>query len=358
MTAPAPQRQSAQEVQVAQETVTDIAAWDRYVLAHPRGTFFHRAGWLAVAREAYDYEPLFLVARRAGAIVGVLPLIDVRAPLLGRSLISTAFTVGGGPLADDADVTSALLDAASEVGVERNARYIECRSDFDAGPDWLEKPSTSSSFTLPVIADEIDALTSVPKRRRADLRKAINSAIQGAISVRHDGDPALFYKFYASSMRRLGTPVYPKKFMQALVENFASDLTISIAESHGTPVGALLSFHHGSTILPYYVGAAEQSRSSFAFDYLYWRITRLAAARGYAMVDFGRSRNDSGPYVYKKLWGMKPQPLTYRIKLIGAADMPDINARNPKFEMLSQAWRRLPLAAANVLGPIIARNFP
>ena len=358
MTATAPKQQTVQDLQVCCETSTDQAEWDRYVCAHPRGAFFHRAGWLAVAREAYDYESLFLVARRAGAIVGVLPLIDVRAPLLGRSLISTAFTVGGGPLADDDHALTALLDAACEIGVARNARYIECRSDFDAGPDWRAKPSTSSGFTLPVIADEIDALTSIPKRRRADLRKAINSAIQGALRVRHDGDPELFYKFYASSMHRLGTPVYPKKFIYSLVENFTSDLTISIAEIHGAPVGALLSFHHGSTILPYYVGAAEQARSAFAFDYIYWRLTRLAAERGYAKIDFGRSRNDSGPYIYKKLWGMEPEPLTYRIKLIGAVDMPDVNAKNPKFEMLSQAWRRLPLAAANAIGPIIARNFP
>ena len=65
---------------------------------------FHDLRWSDAVRTGYGYASRHLVAERAGAIAGVLPLTFVSSPLLGRSLISAAFSVGGGILADDDDV--------------------------------------------------------------------------------------------------------------------------------------------------------------------------------------------------------------------------------------------------------------
>ena len=37
--------------------------------------------------------------------------------------------------------------------------------------------------------------------------------------------------------------------------------------------------------------------------------------------------------------------------------MPDLNPLNPKFRALASLWKRLPLAAATRLGPIIVRGI-
>lgn len=34
----------------------DYAAWDEYVLAHPEGTFFHRAGWRDVITRSFGHR--------------------------------------------------------------------------------------------------------------------------------------------------------------------------------------------------------------------------------------------------------------------------------------------------------------
>ncbi len=348
----------APSMAVACDASTDRAEWDAYVRAHREATFFHLSGWCEAARAAYGYEPVYVSVRRNGALVGVLPLVDVRAPLLGRSLVSTAFTVGGGPLADDAEARAALLDAAMRAGIARTARYVECRSDFSADESWRAKPNTAAMFRIALADDADAALGAIPKRRRADIRKAINAAEAGRLAVRYDGAAEVFYSLYASALRSLGTPVFPKRFLSALLHEFDQEAEISVVSHEARPVAALLTFWFKNSVLPYYVGATPQARTLHAFDFLYWDLMRRAVERRCATFDFGRSRVGSGAYTYKKLWGAEPEPVTYRIKLIRARGMPDINPNNPKFKLFAGLWPRLPLGIANRLGPVLARNFP
>ena len=74
-----------------------IGKWDVFVAEHPAATFFHRAGWKRVIERTFGHDCHFLYAESAGAIIGVLPLVHVKSRLFGNSLISTGFTVGGGP---------------------------------------------------------------------------------------------------------------------------------------------------------------------------------------------------------------------------------------------------------------------
>lgn len=358
MTVSASEASDGSDIKISCETSADRTEWDYYVRAHAQGTFFNLSGWLEAISSAYQYNPVYIIARRQGAVAGVLPLVDVRSPLLGRSLISTAFTIGGGPLADDAPAMKALLDAAETLGADRRVRYIECRSDFSDNDDWHAKPTTAAVFRLALPENEDAALKAIPKRRRADIRKAIAAAKDGSITVRYDGDPDIFYRLYAQSLRKLGTPVFPKRFLNALLNSFEAETEISVIERQGEPVAALLTFHYDGAALPYYVGASDAARSVHAFDYLYWNVMRHAVENGYSVFDFGRSQMGSGAYHYKKLWGITPEPLTYRVKLITAASPPNVSAKNPKFSAFSKLWPRLPAFAANRIGPLLAPNFP
>ena len=342
---------------IEREASCNAAEWDAYVREHPEGSFFHLAGWSVAVKKSYDYETVYLSARRNGKLSGVLALTDARTPFLGRSLISTAFSVGGGPLADDEDTLMRLLAAAEGLGKEKNARYVECRSEFHA-PNWLSKSGLHANFSAPLEVDENQALSSIPRKRRAELRKAIDAARAGELTVRHEGGADIFYKLYAQSLHKLGTPVYPKRFLTALLDEFSQHAEISVVEFKGEPVAALISFYFADTVLPYYVGASDAAREARAFDYLYWAVMRRAANKGFATFDFGRSKINSGAYHYKKLWGFEPRPVTYQVKLIGAKALPEVHAANPKFALFSKLWPHLPAFAANRIGPYLAPNFP
>lgn len=336
----------------------DKAAWDRYVERHPLGSFFQLFGWGEIAHNTYGYEPLYLAARRGEAIVGVLPLIDVKAPLLGRSLISTAFTVGGGPIGDDAGVVAALAEKAALMGEERRVQYVEFRGGVQPLDGWIQKTGKYAGFKMALPADESEHLKSIPKRRRAEIRKALAAEKKGALRLRLETDADGFHALYARSMRGLGTPVFPKKFLEEILNAFADKTEISFADYEGAPMAALLSFSFKGVVQPYYIGAAPIAKQAQAHEFLYWSLMRRAAAQGINTFDFGRSKVGSGPYKFKKLWGLTPELMAYQYKLIHAHAAPDLSSTNPKFTIAAELWKRLPLSVANRLGPLLAKNFP
>ena len=334
------------------------ADWDQYVMSHAEGEVFHRSGWMRAINAVYGYDAYYIGARRGDALVGILPLVDVRSPLLGRSLISTAFSVGGGPLFDDGDVLAALLDAAAGLATSLGVQYTECRSNFADAHGWLAKSDLYAGFELPIPADEDANLKAIPRKRRAEVRKGLSLLEKGESTISDDNDVDVFYDLYARSVHGLGTPIFPKTFVSALAANLSAETEILTIRHHGEPVVALLSFYFKNKVMPYYVGALPAARAVRGFDLAYWAVMRRAADRGIGVFDFGRSKIGSGPYDYKKLWGAEPQPLTYRVKLERASEMPNINPNNSKFAMFAKLWPRLPLPVANRLGPLLARNLP
>jgi len=344
-------------LQIALVGKDDLSVWDDYVLRHPGGSFFHLSGWGEIARAVYGYEPMYLAAWRDGMLAGVLPLVDIRAPLLGRSLVSTAFTVGGGPIGNDEVVIAALADAAAALGEERAAKHVELRGEVSLD-GWTAVTGKHASFRMDIPADEQDCLSRIPRKRRADLRKALAAEEAGDLAVRYENNIDTFYKLYARSLRRHGTPVMPKRFIEALVRVFGRRMEISFADVRGKPVAALLSFTFKNCVLPYYIGSVDNARSRHAHDLLYWKTMRRAAASGVSEFDFGRSQVGSGAYRYKKTWGAAPSPVTHHYRLIRAQTTPNVSPNNPKFKAFSKAWSKLPLRVANTLGPMLAPNFP
>lgn len=345
-------------LQIAPFSKDDLSAWDDYVLRHPEGSFFHLSGWGEIARAVYGYEPVYLAALRDGVLTGVLPVVDIRAPLFGSSLVSTAFTVGGGPIGDGDDVVAALAETAAALGEERAAKHVELRGQGFSLDGWATVTGKHASFRMNISPDEQDCFNSIPRKRRADLRKALAAEAADDLAVRYENDIDTFYKLYARSLRRHGTPVMPKRFIEELARVFGRRVEISFADVRGEPVAALLSFTFKDCVLPYYIGSVDDARSRHAHDLLYWTTMRRAAAAGVTQFDFGRSQVGSGAYQYKKTWGAAPSPVTHHYRLIRTQTTPNVSPNNVKFKAFSKAWSRLPLPVANTLGPLLAPNFP
>jgi len=331
--------------------------WNTFVEKTPTANFFHDWRWGEVIRETYGHAPLRLGATQDGELVGILPLTDVRSPFFGRSLISTAFTVGGGVAALDANAANALAGAARAVGQERNVQYVELRSELSQFEDWPTKDQTYATFSKEMPLEEDARLAAIPRKRRAEVRKAIKLEKEGRLKIRFDDDLDQFYAIYAQSVRDLGTPVFPKKYIMHLKQIFGDMVEIAIVEGDGKPVAALLSFYFRDRVMPYYVGAVGDARKLRAFDFLYWSLMGRACERNASVFDFGRSKVGTPHYDYKKLWGFEPTPLAYQYALVKAAYVPDVNPNNPKFKVISAIWKRLPVPISNRVGPILARNL-
>lgn len=336
----------------------DRDAWRGYVGAHTDATLFHDLKWSNAVRTGYGYANRHLLAERAGAIVGVLPLTFVSSPLLGRSLISTAFAVGGGILADDDDAAASLGAQALDLGARLGVNYVELRGGPPPGKGYAQKTGVYASFVKEMPTDPDAIRNWLPRNRRAEIKKALRIDEPNENSFRMTSRTRDFYKVYAPALRNLGTPVMPLKFLAALKTNFGDDVDIGLVEHHGEPVAGLFSFWHRDRVMPYYIGADRKARDIRAYDYLYYKLMRRAVERGVRAFDFGRSKVGSTHFDTKKFWGFEPAPVIYHIGLVRGKEMPNVNPNNPKFARLVDIWRRLPLPVANFIGPIVARNFP
>ena len=340
----------------------DIQSWNRYVAQHAKGTIFHRFNWGPVIETVYGYKPAYLYAKEKGEVVGVLPLINVTSALTGRALISTAFTVGGGVLANDPEIALKLLRAAEDYARENNMTTVEVRQlplhdDGDWPADWYNLPVTHAGFAMEIGSDDSEILKSIPRKRRAELRKALKLENEGSLSIKFDANPDRFYHLYARSLRDLGTPIFPKSFIEEVLTAFEGSVELLTVEYNGEAVSSLVSFYHGKKVYPYYIGAVPQARAVRAFDYTYWHQMCRASARGLSDFDFGRSRIDSGPYLYKKTWGLEPQPYRYRAWSDQSHQEEKSGELSATYRFAIAMWKRLPVPLATWGGKYLARHF-
>src|SRR5262249_32341940 len=116
---------SADVVAVAMDA--DAAAWDAFVRSRPEGTGYHAWAWRSVFVRAFGHEPIYLIARAGAAVTGVLPLVQIRSLLFGRTLTSLPFLNYGGVMAASDTAAQALLDAATDIARARRCRHVELR---------------------------------------------------------------------------------------------------------------------------------------------------------------------------------------------------------------------------------------
>jgi FemAB-related protein (PEP-CTERM system-associated) len=331
----------------------DERRWDEFVQAHASGTFFHLSGWKRVIERSFGHRTYYLIAERGPAVTGVLPLTHVKSLLFGSSLISNAFSVRGGPIAEDPETLDSLEAEAVRLMDVIAVPVLELR-DFSASrADWPSKRDLYASFVRSLRPCVEDNLKSIPRKQRAMIRKGILNKLKAEI----DDDVERLYRVYAESVLNLGTPVFSKSYFRTLREEFSTCSDIVTVTSNGQAVASVLNFYFRDEVLPFYGGGVPAARALAANDFMYWEVMRRACERGYRKFDFGRSKIGTGPYAFKRHWGFEPAPLVYQYRLSPGTSIPDLNPLNPKLRMFIAAWKRLPLAVANRLGPSIVRGI-
>lgn len=331
------------------------ARLDAFVADHPDGTLFHRPQWLGAVEQGCRQRAHYLVAKRGGVLVGALPLSDVRSRLFGNALVSAGFATGGGLIAESDSVAQALAEAGWRMAQRCGCASLELRG----GPvpeDWAERSGTYANFARDLPTDAVALLASIPKRQRAEVRRAAGFDLEVSIGTDRRHRDA-HYAVYAESVRNLGTPVFPSALFEAMLDGFGRDAWIVIIARHGRPLAALLGFDHKGTAMPYWGGGTADAREWRANDLVYYEAMRLALERGCTRADFGRSKVGSGPWARKRIWGFEESPLIYSVRTADGAAPREVNPRSPRYRLQVEAWKRLPLWLANRLGPAIARGL-
>lgn len=320
--------------------------WDEFVLASPSTNFFQQSGWRLILEKAFGHKCYFFYTESAGKITGILPLAHVRSFLFGNSLVSLPFAVYGGSAADSEADTLELEHAAMELARRLKVNHLELRNTTRTHETWPAQ-DLYVTFRKQITRDNEANWKAIPRKQRAMIRKGIGGELQSEKT----GDVDVFYRLYADNVRRHGTPGFSKAYFKLLREVFrdSSDILIIRSESQA-PVSGVLSFYFKNQVLPYYAGDMPEARALAANDFKYWELMKSSAEKGFTIFDFGRSKKNTGSYSFKKNWGFAPEQLYYEFHLCKADRVPQNNPANPKFKLLIEAWKRLPLFFTSRLG--------
>lgn len=328
-----------------------------FVHDHPEGTPFHLPGWSAGVARGCGQRAHYLVAERGnGTIAGVLPLVELHSPLFGRALVSAGFGVGGGILAERDDTVAQLAAAAWEMAERLSCATVELRGGAHPGPEWHVDSDTYLGFARDLAADDEAELKAIPRKQRAEVRRSFDMELDIASGC-HLTDAATHYAVYAESVRNLGTPVFPAGLFREVLREFGNSADILIVRYRGAAVASVLSLYWNGTVFPYWGGGTAAARALRANDAMYFALMRHARTRGCTRFDFGRSKAGTGAAAFKKNWGFEGRPLTYFARTADGAAPRVVNPLSPKYRLQVAAWRKLPLWAANRIGPWIAKGL-
>ena len=347
---PAVAREAALQVRTLDAAAN--ARWDAFVQACPDATFFHLSGWKTVIESACGHRTYFLYAERAGRIVAVLPLAEIKSRLFGHSLSSLPFCVYGGVAGSDRDARFALDNAAWELAQRLGVDHLEYRGRAREHMDWPVK-DLYVTFRKEIDADPEKNLARIPRKQRAMVRKGIAAGLHGEL----DDNVERFFAAYSESVHRLGTPVFSRSYFATLLDVFGKSCEVLTVTKDGRLIASVMSFYFRDEVLPYYGGGTAAARDVAGNDLMYWDLMRRASEKGIRVFDYGRSKRGTGSFDFKKNWGFQPEPLHYEYRIHNGNGVPDVNPLNPKYQFFIKLWRKLPLRVANSIGPCIARDL-
>ncbi len=335
---------------------SDRKAWDEFVINHPNGTFFHLTGWKRVVEKSFGHKPFYLIAldSEKNRVEGVFPLFSVKSFLFGKSMVSVPFATYGGVLAE-ARAKELLYKEAVRLTKDLNLDYLEIRSEEPVF-DGLPQKDLYYVFKREISSDHEENLKAIPRKSRRMVRKGMKNNLEPRFG-RHDLLDT-FYELFAFNYRRLGTPVFSKKYLANILDEFGEKSSILVIFKDGSPLSGVLSFYYKDQVIPYYSGAVPDANKEAANDFLYWALMSDAAEKGYKIFDFGRSKKDTGPYHFKRHWGFEPIPLPYQYYLNKLDEIPNISPANPKYQKRVEMWKKLPLWATKLIGPHIVKYIP
>lgn len=328
-----------------------------YVHDSADGTPFHLPAWsVAVARGCGHRNHYLLAEGGNGQLVGVMPLTEVHSPLFGRALVSAAFGVGGGILADNPRAAAQLAETAWALADRLSCPVMEVRGGMSPGPEWSVDTARYIGFVRDLAEDDDAELLAIPRKQRAEVRKALDTELE--VHVGHGPDEqAEHYSVYAESVRNLGTPVFPRTLFSEVLREFGQSADVLVVRHEGVAVSSVLSLYWKGTVYPYWGGGTAAARRLRANDRMYFELMRHARTRGCKRFDFGRSKTGTGAAAFKKNWGFVGEPLTYYERVADGATARDASPANPKYSLQVALWSKLPLAVANRIGPWISRGL-
>lgn len=328
---------------------------DDFVRGSSDAKLCHMPAWTFMIQDLFGHKGFYLVAREEGTICGILPLMQIRSRLFGNRMVSQAFSNYGGPLIDGASALDALYKRAVELAIEHKCDSIEFRNTEPLAYDLLLRED-KVCMHLPLASHPEEVWRSFRPEIRNRVRKAEKSGIvslSGGSELLDD-----FYRVWTVRMHQLGTPCYPKRLFESILEMFAQNSRIFLVCLDGATIGAGFFYCFNGLAQCRWAATLSEYNKLSPNNLLYWSAIREYCQMGANCFDFGRSTVDSPQYEFKRRWGAKVCKLFYQYWTRPGHTLSLAKPDNPKYKKKVELWKKLPLWATRLAGPYISHNLP
>jgi hypothetical protein len=322
--------------------------WIKFAAQIPDATLYHRGPWVELLRAAYGIN-VQVATLEYGSEPVAGGLFARPARPFARRLISLPDSENCGPLARD--------EESRETFLRTLASHPRARGGFEihgaAGPPapWETVDTFAQWFV------EMDRpLEKLHQALDRDVRRNMRHALAEGISVeRGDSLEYLrrFYRLHLDTRRRLGVPPRPFRYFKLLHRVFSQTgaLSVWIARLRDSDLAGLVMLQDGDVLYAKMNGRSKDCPNGAnhlmfvsAMDEFAGRVRRWDLGR----VDI-RNR---GLGDFKKRLGACSAPLPYAFFPRAPRNISAEVLSGPA-QILSQAWRRLPLWTTRVLGTVV-----
>jgi hypothetical protein len=268
-------------------------------------------------------------------------------------LHSLPHTNFAGPIGDDAESENALVSAAQDLAQRIGATALVLKNRY-LGLVELPQLPAFVTFEKDVPGSRQDILRSFNKGARYRVKR---SASRDGLTASIGFELKTFYELLASSYQRLGTPLYPRRFFEAILDHFHTSAAILIVRHGNKPVAGVLAVSFRDTMTSLFSGEAAGVRNLGPNPFKYFSLMEWALDEGLERYNFGRTRlSNPGVLDFKRHLGFEPIALPYMIVSNACSPLPDPNRGS--FNLASRVWSHFPRPVAERLGPLVVSLFP
>lgn len=323
-----------------------------------QGGFPALEGWNRFLQQVYHF-PVYRLAVGAGQEAkGLLSLTHVRHPVFGNYLTTAPFASWGGFAAADPRAAQGLLEEARRLAERLGVEYALVRHLNGAEtppPGWVQL-AHYATYRMDLPADPQDLM----RRFSSDHRNHVRKSLRKGFTVRFGRLDLLedCYAVLARSMHELGSPYHSKGYLRAMLEALGEQIECAVVyDECGALAGAGVFILQGDTLHNLHANILRRYRPQYAGEFLYWSAIQRAIEKGLRVFDLGRSLIGSGNETFKLKWQPRKQPLAYWHYLRPGAALPELNQKNPRFQLAIWLWKRLPFPLVRLFGPYLIRGI-
>jgi serine/alanine adding enzyme len=320
---------------------------EQFLRKHPH-YIYHTIPFKEFIEEAFNCKYHFITGTKDDEIKILLPITSIKSKIFGNKIISSSYIEYGGFVGDFRLFSEIVLSLQEKFKADND--YLEIRGNILGNHPTLGKYMKKENLYKRFVLDlEGDVWKGIQKSKRKAIKKS-----HGLVEIKGVQEPELdeFYQLYLENMKRFGSPPYSKKYFQSFYKHLVSKGMGKILGSYveGKLVSALLGFTYGNRVHILIAISDPKSQELRPNDATHWSFIKWAIENKYKHFDFGRVREGSGQYEYKRKWGGELIDLPSYFMLWNTQDVPITDPNSAKYKLMVSTWKKLPLKITEKLG--------